>query len=209
MRIVALIMAAGSSRRMGENKLLLPMKNHTVIEETLSIFESCAEIDEIGLVTNDPLIKEKSNAFSKVKYIVAGGKERMDSVYQGLTKLKKDDFVLIHDAARPFLSKNALKRCIKAAKAGKSFTLAVPVKDTIKIVQDDIVQATPKRETLYQAQTPQGFLVSILLEAYERRDPDITYTDDSSLIELNQAVHVIEGEYSNIKITTIEDKEYL
>ncbi|WP_459130110.1 2-C-methyl-D-erythritol 4-phosphate cytidylyltransferase [Guggenheimella bovis] len=209
MSIVALIMASGSSRRMGENKLLLPYKEHTVIEETVSIFNNAKEIKKIVLVTSDREIRKKFEGMDKVKAIVPGGVERMDSVMNGLSILNDDDYVLIHDGARPFLSKEALDRALQEAREGNSFLLAVPATDTVKVVKDSVVLDTPPRETIYLAQTPQGFPVKVLKRAIELREPGILYTDDASIVERIQPVKVVLGDFENVKLTLPKDKERL
>jgi 2-C-methyl-D-erythritol 4-phosphate cytidylyltransferase len=149
--------------------------------------------------------------FNKIAAIVAGGKERQNSVMNGLRALQKyaadDDVILIHDGVRPLISENLLFESIQSARLHDGALVAVPVKDTIKTVQDGIVRDTPQREMLWQAQTPQAFRFGVIFNAHLSAEIDgFSGTDDASLVERNGGkVHVIAGDYRNIKITTPED----
>lgn len=209
-RFVALIMAAGSSNRMeGQNKLLLPYKEKTVIESVVDQFLACPEIAQVVVVTSNDQVMDRLRDYPV--RLIPGGAERSDSVYHGLKFLKPDDFVLIHDGARPFLSQAALKRSIEAAREGSPFVLAVPVTDTLKIVKDSVVVTTPERSDYWAAQTPQGAKVQDLLMAYdEMRQQEIKLTDDASVLErAGYRVRIIQGDYGNRKLTTPEDVRYL
>ena len=209
-RIVAMIMAAGSSKRMnGRDKLLLPYKNKTVIEAVIEQFLDHRSIDEVGVVTSS------DDIVSRVQHlpvrVVTGGDERQDSVVSGLTVLKPTDFVLIHDGARPFLSADALDRAIEAAGQGEPFVLAVPVSDTLKRVADGMVVETPDRSEYWAAQTPQGAIVSDLVKAYQQAiSSGERMTDDSSALErAGFSVAVVPGDHANRKLTTPEDMRLL
>jgi 2-C-methyl-D-erythritol 4-phosphate cytidylyltransferase len=149
--------------------------------------------------------------FKKVIEIVPGGKERQNSVMNGLTALQHfaapDDIILIHDGVRPFITPQILQESITVASNGEGALVAVPVKDTIKCVRDGLVVDTPDREALWQAQTPQTFLFSAIHLAHCKAETDsFTGTDDASLLERSGgSVRIVRGDYRNIKITTPED----
>lgn len=213
--IGVVIPAAGIGKRMNSTtpKQFLTLSGEPILLHTLKIFEHHEEITEIVVVAN---VESQSfvielltkNKIQKVKNVVVGGKERQDSVYQGVLATTTD-MVLIHDAVRPFVSANALSRLIGAMREGLSAaTLAVPVKDTIKRVSKySVVQETLERDDLWSIQTPQAFTKSLLLAAHQNAfDKNIVATDDAMLIEmLGEKVYVVEGEYTNIKITTPDD----
>ncbi|HHT20489.1 MAG TPA: 2-C-methyl-D-erythritol 4-phosphate cytidylyltransferase [Tissierellia bacterium] len=209
-RIVALIMAAGASHRMGgHNKLLLAYQGKTVVEHVVDQFLSRQEIAEVVVVTSHDEVIDRLK-HRRIRS-VAGGSVRQDSVYRGLSVLRPDDFVLIHDGARPFLSAEALSRALHAAEKRQPFILAVPVTDTLKQVSQGVVIATPDRSLYWAAQTPQGAVVSDLLAAYETAFNDgIVLTDDASALErAGYQVTIIEGDPGNHKLTTPEDMRYL
>jgi 2-C-methyl-D-erythritol 4-phosphate cytidylyltransferase len=216
---IALIPAAGMGKRMGAsiNKQYLLLDGLPIIARTISVFEQSPIIDSIYLVVPDeeiPYCREhviEAFGFKKVVAIVPGGKERQNSVLNGLNAIRQsacnDDVVLIHDGVRPFLNDSMLKNSIDAARTGDGSLVAVPAKDTIKIVSEEFVIGTPPRETLWQAQTPQTFRFGIIHHAHLSAESDgFTGTDDASLIERSGgAVKVVMGDYRNIKITTPED----
>lgn len=209
-RIVAMIMASGSSSRMqGPNKLLLPYAGSSVIESVVDRFLAQALIDEVLIVTSDPAIMERLAA--KPIRIVGGGTERSDSVINGLETLQPSDFVLIHDGARPLISNQLIEQCIGLAQQSQAFVLAVPVTDTLKRVDQGWVIDTPDRSQYWAAQTPQGALVQPLLEAYlQAKAAGIRLTDDASALEwAGHPVQVIPGDYANQKLTTPADMRLL
>ena len=147
--------------------------------------------------------------FDKVTNVVAGGKERYDSVEQGLHCIE-DGIVLIHDGARPFVTKDMILRSIEVARESGACTVGMPVKDTIKVVDEEGYGIqTPDRKTLWQIQTPQTFQLPVIKEAYVkmRSSEAVNITDDTMLVEYFSSIRakVIEGDYCNIKITTPED----
>lgn len=216
MYISAIIAAGGQGKRMNSSvsKQFLTVKGHPILYYTLSKFAAIDIIQSIVLVvgkhdmeyTQAEIIKRYG--FKKIQ-IVEGGKQRQDSVYNGLRKIPpQTDIVLIHDGVRPFVSKRLIERSIVAAKRYKAVGVAVPVKDTIKVVDDaNIVMSTPDRSKLWAMQTPQCFSYDIILGAYEKARSEGFYgTDDMILVErMGLPVKVIEGAYENIKITTPED----
>lgn len=211
-----IIVSAGKGSRMKAdiNKQFLKIGNKEVIAHTIDKFYNNKNIDEIIVVIRDDE-KEffKENIIDKYGYknikIVFGGRERQDSVYNGLKELEKScQIVLIHDGARPFVTNEIIEESIECAKKYNSAIVGVPVKDTIKIVnKNNDVCDTPNRSTLWSIQTPQVFNYLLIMEAHEKAKEDKYYgTDDSMLMEhLGYNVKVVEGSYNNIKITTPED----
>ena len=192
-RTAAVVLAAGSGKRMGTavHKQYLLIKGRPVIYYTLQAFED-SEVDEVILVTGadevDYCRKEIVEAyrFKKVRDVVAGGKERYDSVYEGLKALSGCDYVLIHDGARPLISRTLINANINCVQETKACITAVPAKDTIKVADDNgYVADTPDRSRLWQIQTPQSFSYALVLEAYRKREEamDDTMTDDAMVVE--------------------------
>lgn len=219
MKHIGIVMAAGKGTRMGAEtpKQFLEAGGKPILYYSLKAMQD-SFIDEIILVTGEDYIEYchreivEKFSFSKVKRIVAGGAERSDSVYAGLSAVEnpKQAYVYIQDGARPMLSADILKRAREDAEAFGSSVIAVPSKDTVKIVDDNgFVISTPDRKTVWNVQTPQTFKCDELLAAYNefRRAGDITVTDDSQVYELFASLpaHVTMGDYCNIKITTPED----
>lgn len=216
---IALIPAAGMGKRMGAsmNKQYLLLHGLPVVARTISIFEKSPLIDAIYLVIpadEIPYCREyivEVGGFKKIAAIVPGGKERQNSVMNGLNSMRNDvdddDVVLIHDGVRPMLTENMLRESIDVARVSDGALVAVPTKDTIKTVSDGIVVDTPPRETLWQAQTPQSFRFGIIHAAHLSAENDgFVGTDDSSLVEhYGGKIRVVPGDYRNIKITTPED----
>lgn len=215
----ALIPAAGMGKRMGAsiNKQYLRLADLPILAHTLSVFEQSPDITGVCLVIPSDEISYcreqvvEAGGFKKVIDIIPGGRERQNSVMNGLNALKRlmapDDVVLIHDGVRPFVTHRMLQESIAVAREFDGALVAVPAKDTIKTVRDGIVITTPERETIWQAQTPQTFRFSIIYQAH--RDAEETGfhgTDDASLVERrNGTVRIVPGDYRNIKITTPED----
>ncbi len=208
-----IIVAGGSGSRMNMNinKQFIKINEKEVIAHTIDKFYKNEYIDEIILaVKEDEIDYFKENIIKKYDYknikIALGGKERQDSVYNGLKIVDKNcDMVLVHDGARPFVSKEIIKKAVTETK--KASVIGVRVKDTIKVVNNNEIISTPNRNTLWAIQTPQTFKYDLLKRAYEKAYEENFYgTDDSSLVEnLGEKVNIIEGSYENIKITTKED----
>lgn len=216
MRTSAIIAAGGSGIRMNnpDGKLFIEICGKPIIWLTVSKFEKSDVIDEIIIAVSPDDIgraKElfKQSSFKKTIKIIAGGKTRQDSVFNGLKELSNDtDIVVVHDGARPFVSEEIILEAVSEARARKAVIVGVPVKDTIKIVNDDrIVSNTLERELLWQVQTPQAFEYSLIKEAHDKAEKlGIKATDDAGLVErLGEKVKMIMGSYDNIKITTPED----
>lgn len=216
-KISLIILAAGKGKRFkGKNKLLKNIGEFPIIIHTLKIFESCKNISGIVLVVPPKKIsfyKRLINKYKigKVQKIVKGGKERQDSVYNGIMNLEEGTkFVLIHDGDRPFIKKSLIKKIFEELKKHSAVICGVPIKDTVKKVEENRVIKTLDREKLWNIQTPQGFSYQLIKKAHQKAKKDKFHsTDDSALVErLGYKVKVILGDYSNIKITTYEDFIY-
>jgi 2-C-methyl-D-erythritol 4-phosphate cytidylyltransferase len=219
MGVIALIPAAGMGKRMGAgiNKQYLQLAGKPILSHTLEVFEGAPFVDEVYLVVPEdeiPYCREnvvERFGFSKVSRIVPGGSERQHSVLNGLRAIGPsaalDTVVVIHDGVRPFLSRSVLRDSIDTALLHDGALVAVPVKDTVKVVRDGVVRETPPRNSLWLAQTPQAFRFGIIRDAHERAAMEGWLgTDDSSLVErLGKAVRIVAGDYGNFKITTPED----
>ena len=214
MQYVVIIPAAGSGKRMnaGKNKLFLTVRDVPVIIHTLQVFETDPLCQAVYLPINpaeresfERLIEQYN--INKIKAMVTGGKERQESVFQALKAVKETDIVLVHDGARPFIRHSTIRRLVEKAKECKAAIVAVPVKDTVKRVENAQITETVERSSLWAAQTPQAFHISILKQAYEAAERDsFLGTDDASLVErLGVQVAIVEGQYDNIKLTTKED----
>ena len=214
----AIVLAAERGTRMGTKtqKQYLAVKGKPILYYSLKAFEETPSIDEIILVTGEQEIEYcKKNIvekyqFSKIKKIIAGGKERYDSVWAGIQHAKADGYICVHDGARPFISRDIIEKGITEAKKYQACVIAVPVKDTIKIANSDgFVESTPERSAVWAIQTPQIFSYEIIYKAYENlmKQEERNVTDDAMVVEkmLNYPIRLVEGEYKNIKITTMED----
>lgn len=228
----AIVLSAGSGKRMNSDtkKQYLLIKDRPIIYYSLNTFQQSSFIDEIILVASEDdiaYVKEEiveKYHFTKVKDIVAGGKERYNSVYNGLKCCRDSEYVFIHDGARPFVSEEILERAMIMLSKYGSAVVGMPVKDTIKIVNDEAcVVGTPNRKTVWQVQTPQCFKADIAISAYEQlimeeksgelKKRGIQVTDDAMVVETFYSsnndnfkrVRLVEGSYENIKITTPED----
>ena len=217
MKADAVIVSAGKGLRFmeGKKKQFHSLGGKPILAHTLDKFETCPLIRSILLVVGqedmDYCLKEiiEQYKFQKISQIVPGGKQRQESVKNGIDALPKDaDVVAIHDGVRPFVTKAMIEDTIHSAERVGAVVLAMPVKDTIKVSNPDgTVLKTLDRESLWQIQTPQTFRVSVIKEAYYRAAEDgFVGTDDASLVErLGVKVHILPGSYTNIKITTPED----
>ena len=210
--VCAVIVAAGSSRRMGgENKLLLEIDGVPVLARTLSAFQKCAAIRDIVLVCREQDIMpytELAKAFSidKLCTVTRGGETRTESVLAGITAAPENAvLVAVHDGARPLVSEAVITEAVTTAAEFGAAAPVVPVKDSIKRIKDSNIAADVARDTLAAVQTPQVFRADILRRAYEAEyRPE--FTDDASVVEqAGEAVFLCEGERTNLKITTPED----
>ena len=208
----AVIVAAGSASRMGGiDKVMAELGGEPMIKRTVRTFQECDAIQEIVVVTRPDLIlpvMDLCAEFNKVKAVVAGGSSRDESVGMGLNTLSKQvKLVAVQDGARPLVTWQLVDRVVRAANSYGAAAPAVPVKDTIKVVQGGIVAATPDRETLKAVQTPQVFDFDLLRGALKKAKEDgAAITDDCSAVErLGMSVRIVEGDEKNLKVTTPMD----
>ena len=217
MKYTAIVLAAGSGKRMNTavHKQYLDIKGKPVLYYALHAFEQ-SSVDEIVLVVGkgetDYCRQEivEKYGLKKVKKIVEGGKERYHSVYEGLKAADHPDYVLIHDGARPFILKKTIEQTMQEVKKYQACVVAVPVKDTVKIADEEgYAKETPERKYVWAVQTPQVFSYPMIYDAYEKalQQEDASITDDAMVLEkvTGRKVRLIEGSYRNIKITTPED----
>lgn len=214
--VTVIIAAAGQGKRMGgeKNKILLPLEGESIIARTIRQIAACPEVDEIVLVAaageEEQLAAIAAKAGGKRPCkVVAGGKERQDSIANALAATNKDaEVILVHDGARPLVTPECVSEIIAAARKYQAAVTAVPVKDTIKSADEQaMVTATPERSTLWAVHTPQGFAADLLRAAYDKAGREkILATDDAALVELlGVKVKLVRGSYQNIKVTTPED----
>ena len=221
-RYTLIVAAAGVGKRMGLSypKQFLEHNGKPLFVNVLEIGEKSKLISDIIIVTGKELKEEVKNMcekfkITKVKCIAEGGKERQDSIYNALKFCDKNSIIAVQDGVRPFFKEKYLEDAFNELKNNPyidGVVVGVPVKDTIKVVNEEgIIISTPVRSTLVAAQTPQVFRGKILIEAYEKaKDENFLGTDDSSLVEkYGGKVKISLGDYGNIKITTIEDISFL
>lgn len=209
----AVVVAAGSSHRMGTDKILMLLGGIPVIVRTLQAVSAAPSVDEIILVTREELLVPLSQlcqefALTKVKKVVRGGSTRTQSVRAGTLEVSREAQVIaIHDGARPLVTAEVIERAVAQALEGGAAAPAVPVKDTIKIARDGVVESTPERSSLFAVQTPQVFEASLICAALQKAlDDGADLTDDCSAVErLGMRVVLTEGDARNLKLTTPED----
>ena len=217
-RIAALITAAGSGLRMGGKvpKQFLDYRGQMILKKTLMAFEENQHIDEIFLISRKEdmefCLEEfgRDRAFSKIRAIIAGGKERQDSVFNGLKVLKKQgniDYVLIHDGVRPFVSQEEIDDLIKRVFLMKAATLGVVLKDSLAKIEGGLIVENLDRSNYYLIHTPQAFALDLIYEAHlQAAGRGFTGTDDTALAKREgHEVSIVLGKNSNIKITSEED----
>ena len=206
------VVAAGSASRMGGiDKVMAELKGEPMIVRTVRNFQECDAVSEIVIVTREDLIVPISNlcrSMDKVKAVVVGGKSRQESVNLGLNALSdKVKLAAVHDGARPLITWQVIDRAIRAANTYGATAPAIPVKDTIKVVEGRVVKNTPDRATLFAVQTPQVFDFDLLRGALKKAEQEgAQVTDDCSAVELmGFKVKIVEGDERNIKVTTPMD----
>lgn len=202
MKYDVIVVAGGKGNRanLGFNKVLFKMANgKSVIENNIDIFLNDEDCQKIILVINEEI------DFNNNKLIlVKGGKERFDSVMNGLNEVSSE-YVLIHDGARPFLNIKALEKLKNKLEEKDAVVLGKIASDTIKIINDDKIVETLNRNNIFVAETPQGFKTSLIKDCYKNKD-DNYYFDDASLVEaFNHEVYIVIDEYNNKKLTSKED----
>ena len=217
----AVVLAAGRGTRMGTQtaKQYLELQGKPILVYALEVFEQSAVVDDILLMTDKDHVeyckKEicEKYGIKKVSAVAPGRKERYESVWKALCILKErgqSGFVMIHDGARPFITDEILKRVYEQVQVQKACVVGMPVKDTIKLInKEKQIKESPDRSLVWQAQTPQAFELSLIVEAFERQlKEDCSHiTDDAMVVEkqMGVPVYMVEGSYNNIKITTPED----
>ena len=210
----AVIVCAGNASRMGGiNKILALLNEKPVIAFTMQAFQECADIAEIVIVTkeeNFSQIKEIAEQYQikKLTNIVEGGDTRQKSVLNGVKAVSEHSaYIAIHDGARPLVKPEHIAKVIQDARIFGGATLGVPVKDTIKTVDDGLITDTPPRNALWATQTPQVFRKRIYIEAMDfALTHGLDFTDDCQLVEaIGGKVYMTKGDYTNMKLTTPED----
>jgi 2-C-methyl-D-erythritol 4-phosphate cytidylyltransferase len=210
-KVSAIIAAAGDSQRMGGvDKLFAPIAGRPVLARVIDTFEKCKAIDQIIVVVSSKNIEKcrrlvVSEGWSKVTGVCPGGKQRQDSVAEGLKRLKYAAWVVIHDGARPLVTIDLIEKGLEVARETGASAAALPVTDTIKVAgADGIVRQTLPRQNLRAVQTPQVFRIDVIQNVYWHAFSEAT--DDASLVEkAGYKVKLYPGSYDNIKITTPAD----
>lgn len=215
-KFTAIVLAAGSGKRMqqDEPKQYMKIKGKPLMVYCLETFQESKVTDIVLVVSPGDIDKVQREIveryhISKVRAIVEGGEERYNSVYSGL-KAVTDGYVLIHDCARAFLNIDIIHRCMSAVTLYEACAVGMPSKDTIKLTDTHRkVLSTPDRSCAWIVQTPQCFEYDLIRKSYDKiiQSADTSITDDAMIVEKvsNHDVHMIEGSYFNIKITTPED----
>lgn len=213
-----IIPAAGSGRRMQKEmpKPYLEVKGVSILERTLRPFILLNGLQQVVVATSEEFLGVAQQILddvfpSKVEAkAIAGGEERQDSIYNALQTVGAVDLVLVHDAVRPFVQRSHVEQCCQIADQFGAAVLGIPAKDTIKrVTEEQIVQETPDRSSMWQTQTPQVFRKELIVEGYEDAvNNGFLGTDDASLIErLSKPVKMVKGSRSNFKITYPIDLE--
>ena len=215
MKNYGIILASGSGSRFNKDipKQFVKIANKTILEHSIEVFEKSDSIDEIIVVIN-PDFKDISqkiiqkNNYKKVTKILNGGAIRKESSYIGISSIDdKEANILIHDCARPFVTKEIIEKCTKALEKYSAAVVAIPTTDTIFTIKDNKILSIPNRDELMCAQTPQCFKLSLIKKAHEMSKNDENFTDDCGLIIKNNlaSIHIIQGSSDNIKITYESD----
>ncbi len=209
------VVAAGSSTRMGQDKLYMDLEGMPVLVRTLRAFDECDFVREIVLVVREDNLERaaelcRSYGIGKVKRVVIGGETRTASVLAGVSSIRRDaGLVLVHDGARPLVTEEIIRDAMHTAALYRCAAPAIPVTDTIKETQQDVVVRTPERSSLAAVQTPQAFVPEILKAALTAAvKAGKEYTDDCAAVEaMGLTVRLSKGSAENIKITRPLDLE--
>lgn len=207
------VVAAGSSQRMGQDKMLLELEGRPVLAHTLLALEGSQRVDEVVVVTREDLVGTVATlcrelGLQKVKTVVRGGATRVESARLGTLEVSQEAKLIgIHDGARPFVSSQVMEQVVDKAHQTGAAAPAIPVQDTIKVAVNGVVEHTPDRATLFAVQTPQVFDADLIRGALAKALQDnAPITDDCSAVErLGMPVSLVEGDRSNIKLTTPAD----
>ena len=209
--IAAILLAAGHSQRMGSNKMLQRIGEISVLERSLRTLLG-SRVERVIVVAQGETMKQAQalTAIYQNVIVVSGGERRQDSVYEGLQALRggETEIVVIHDGARCMITSDLIDATIESAQRFGSGVLGLPARDSVKIVNDYVIERTVPRETVYLMQTPQTFEYGLVLRAYEFAiEKGIEATDDAAFVELLSPVHIVKGDERNIKLTTPQDWE--
>ena len=206
-RVAGIVLCAGSSSRMGTDKLWEDLGGRPVVAWSVLALADSGSLDNLICVTSSQTVHRIEELVSSIRpapKLVIGGARRRDSVLAGLQAAGDAEWCVVQDGARPFVTGQMVRAGLEAAQQSGAAIAAVPVVDTIKVVRDGVVASTPERSTLWAAQTPQVFRTSLLRAAHERVDGDVT--DDAIMVEsIGVTVRTFPGAYGNIKITFPED----
>lgn len=220
MRVTALVAAAGRGTRLGEPipKAYVQLRGRSLVERSVAAIERSEAVDDIAVIVSGDMMEYARELFRRARAagrirtdvgFIAGGGERIDSVWEGMRTMPDDGVVLVHDAARALTPPGMIARVVRSVIGGNDAVIPVlPVADTIKEVAGDLVVGTPDRSALRAVQTPQGFRVPLLRRAYEEHfgrpaGEAVHATDDASLVErLGVPVHVVQGDPMAFKVTT-------
>jgi len=210
--LTAIIVAAGSSKRVGFDKLFSKLGDRSVLEHALAAFEEAESVSEIIVVCRDPkLVQDAINRAGgrKVRAVVRGGERRQDSVQAGLKELAENsEFVAVHDAARPLITPREIERVFSAARKHGAAVLGAPITDTLKFADaNQVVSGSIDRQNVFAMQTPQIFRRQLLVDAYQRISEDsVTITDEVSAVEhAGGKIAIVAARDSNLKITYASD----
>ncbi len=218
---IAVILAGGTGNRMGlsEPKQFLKIAGRSVIEYTIDVFETQEGVDEIAVVMHPSYLARMQeiiarNAWKKTRRLLEGGTERYLSSLAAIRAYENEPDVnlLLHDAARPWVSGEILSRVVEALQEHEAVGVGIPSTDTMWEVSGDCITAIPERKKMWRAQTPQAFRLPLIREAYERalRDPQFQATDDCGVLMRYMPqvkIHIVEGSEKNFKITYLQDVE--
>ena len=224
MKTIAIILAGGEGRRFSNKqfKQFLPIAGKPLLYHTIEKFHSIEEIDEIVVVSHKDFVDGVKRVacdgdFEKVRMVIEGGESRTASTYKALTVLSEQECekVLIHDAVRPLVSQSLIKECIASLEVHPACAVAIPATDTVFEVCEHKIVCVPDRKRMYLAQTPQGFHLALMQEAYKRMTNDAhspVFSDDCGIFMhylTGQHICVVDGIRENIKLTYPEDEAYI
>lgn len=221
-RNIAVVLAGGSGKRMGTNvpKQYLEIRGRMVIEYAIDAFDKNENIDEVAVVVSADNVETmqeiaSQNHWHKLTNILVGGKERYDSSLSAINAYRDVDCnIIFHDAARPLVTQKIIDDVVEKLKTCQAVGVAQPSVDTILFIEDGCIKSVPDRNTLRRAQTPQGFDIQVIKNAYEigLQDPDFKATDDCGIVlryRTDIPVHIVDGDEACMKITYKSDCKIL